>query len=281
MSTRRPPVRDERTRPPAPSRSSVRAQPVDAPAHPRIRARRVEVARDEGRRRRHRLNIGLGVLCAVVWAMVIGRSALLDVDRVQVSGAERTGVVEVVGASGVAVGHPMAELDLAQAADEVARLPWVDEVSVRRMWPGTVRVVVTERHPVGVARTAGEWALLDAEGRVLDVVPTRPDGLVAIEGSDRVAAGDVAAAPARRVLRAVDRLPSALRASLQGATHEGDGLVLALDGGWRVVVGDATDLRAKADAALAVRQAAGAADGCRIDVRVPTAPVLTGGGRCA
>ncbi len=281
MSTPRPPVRNERTRPPRPPHARADAPPVNAPAHPRIRARRVEVARNAGRRRRHHLNVLLGVICALVWGLVVVRSPLLDVDRVQVSGTERTAVDEVRSASGLTVGSPMAELDLGRAADEVAELPWVDEVSVRRMWPGTVRVVVTERRPLGVVRTTGGWAQVDTEGRVLEVVPTRPRGMVGIEAAGPLAAGDVVGTSARRALRAVGRLPFDLRTSLERAAHDDDGLVLALDGGWQVVMGDATDLRAKADAALAVRQAADAADGCRIDVRVPTAPVLTGGGTCA
>ena len=47
------------------------------------------------------------------------------------------------------------------------------------------------------------------------------------------------------------------------------------------MLGDGTDLDAKLAAAEAVAADAEPDEGCRIDVRVPTAPVLTTGGSCA
>ena len=60
-----------------------------------MRARRVEVARRAGRKRLRRVEVGLALVCAVVWTMVGLRSSLVDVDRVQVVGAEHTTVEQV------------------------------------------------------------------------------------------------------------------------------------------------------------------------------------------
>lgn len=258
--------------------------PAEAPvvAHPRMRARRAEVARGVTRRRLRRVKAVLAVVCAVVWALVALRSPLLDVDRVQVVGAERVPVAEVRRAAGEGPGTPMVEVDLGAARARVADLPWVDEVRVTRLWPGTVRVVVTERHEIATVEHEDGWALLDRHGRVLEVVAARPD-LAALPGERDAAPGATLGAEDRRALAVLGSLPSELRQLTEGTDDGPDGLELVLDDGFRVVLGDGRDLATKADAALAVRDHAGAPGeaGCRIDVRVPTAPVLTTGRACA
>jgi cell division protein FtsQ len=271
------------------SRTSVREwRPPETTAvvdDPRMRARRVEVARGAGRRRIRRLKAVLGVICAVVWALVAIRSPLLDVDRVTVVGAEQVPAAEVRRvAATTSAGTPMVDVDPGAARAGVAALPWVDEVRVTKLWPGTVRIVITERHEVAAVETDGRgegWALVDADGRVLALVAAEPD-LPALPGERGVAPGDTLGGEDRRALAILGALPSELRSSVDATAAGADGLELVLDDGFRVVLGDGGDLAAKAEAAEAVRQHAGDPDGaCRIDVRVPTAPVLTDGRGCA
>lgn len=254
---------------------------VAATAHPRIRARRAEVARGRGRRRMRRVTAVLGVICAVVWTLVVLRSPLLDVDRVQVVGAERTDAAAIEAAGGATRGSPMVEVDLDGARRGVAALPWIDEVRTTRLWPGTIRIVVSERAEVATVAHDDGWALLDAEGRVLAVVATEPD-LPALAGERAAAPGATLDRDDRAALAVLGALPASLRQAVDGADHGRDGLELVLDDGFRVVLGDDGQLAAKAQAAAAVRQhAAPPGDACRIDVRVPTAPVLTTGRGCA
>ena len=266
-------------------------RPPEAPTavvdDPRMRARRVDVARTRGRRRMRRIRGVLAVVCALVWSLVALRSPLLDVDRVHVVGAERVSVAEVRRAAATtATGTPMAEVDLGRARAGVAALPWVDEVRVSRTWPGSVRIVVSERHEVATVEHVpadGDegWALLDAEGRILAVVDARPD-LPALPGERDAAPGRTLGPADRRALAVLGDLPSPLRTAVERTDEGADGLELELDDGFLVVLGDGTELAAKAEAAEAVRQHAGpGGEACRIDVRVPTAPVLTTGRACA
>jgi len=253
---------------------------------PRMRARRVEVARHAGRRRMRRITAVLAVICTVVWALVAIRSPLLDVDRVQVVGAERVAVAEVEAAAATtSTGTPMLEVDADRARSGVAALPWVDEVRVTKLWPGTVRIVITERHEVAAVevpvRGPDRWALLDAEGRVLALVDDAPD-LPRLPGERPTAPGRTLGAADRQALDVLGGLPSSLRAATEATAEGPDGLELVLDDGFRAVLGDGGALPAKARAVEAVRQHAGTPDdACRIDVRVPTAPVLTTGRGCA
>src|SRR5688572_1609136 len=113
------------------------------PIDPRIRARRIEVQRDAGRRRLRRLaDVGLVLAVAVAFLGAL-RSPLLDVEAVRVSGADRTGAEAVVTASGIARGDQLADVSLGSAGSQVAALPWVGEVRVHRSLGGTIEIAVT------------------------------------------------------------------------------------------------------------------------------------------
>lgn len=135
---------------------------------PRLRARRREIQRDEGRRRLRRLQavLGLAGLGAAVWGLAL--SPLADVDRVQVHGAMRTGARVVEDATGIHRGEAMVTLDLGEAADAVEALPWVATAKLSRHWPGRVVVTVDERPAVAVvAARNGSRVVVDRTGRQL------------------------------------------------------------------------------------------------------------------
>ena len=115
---------------------------------PRLRQRRIEVRRQEGRRRLRRLLIALGVLAMLTLLWALTYSSLVDVDHVVVSGAAHTTEADVRAAAAIGQGQPMAYLDTRAAAHRIEALPWVASASVRRDLPGTVRIDVVERVPV-------------------------------------------------------------------------------------------------------------------------------------
>ena len=148
---------------------------TELPVDPRIEARR----KDIHSRRRLRVWISIGVVVVLLAAAFgISRSSLLDVDEVEVIGARRTGANQVLEVAGVELGTPLLGLDLSGPRNSIAALPWVDQVRSSRTWGGKVTFDVTERTPVAQipvgAQVAGEqsWAVVDIEGRVLQVSPT-------------------------------------------------------------------------------------------------------------
>lgn len=128
--------------------------------------------------------LALGVVAALGW--VVGWSALLGVDEVEVSGAtgaEAEAVAELVA---VAPGTPLARVDTEAVADRVRERVTVAEVSVRRSWPGTLSVEVVQRTPAIVVRNPeGRLEVVDAEGVSFRAVRTAPPGvpLVTATGS--------------------------------------------------------------------------------------------------
>ncbi len=114
--------------------------------------------------------IGIGAL-AVLVAIGYGvtQSPLLDVDEVEVIGAPRTGTDRVRQAAGIDAGAPLLWLDLSGPRTSVAALPWVDQVRARRTWGGKVTFDVTERLAVAQLPVGEQWAVVDLQGRVLQI----------------------------------------------------------------------------------------------------------------
>jgi len=242
---------------------------------PRIEQRRRDVQAQQTRRR-------LRVLRAVVIAVVAGlladavlHSPLLDVRRPRVSGEVQTDPADILRAGGF-TGHPlMIGLSLTRSARAIERLPWIATARVRRSWPDTVIVTVTERVPVAVVVTD----LVDASGRVLSPAPAFAPLLPV-----RIDTGATAppVPPPGATIPGVYRpgvdvaasMPAALRARVAAVLVRPDGTVrLALTAGTSALLGDGSNLAAKFEALLTIleRVQVGRAP---IDVSVPSAPVL-------
>ena len=242
--------------------------------HPRIRARRIEVRRDEGRRRRVRLAVAVAVLALIGLAVAVVRSPVLDVDEVQVAGSLRTTPAEVRKAAAIRQGSAMIDVDTSGVARRVEARPWVADATVHRSWPSTVEVRVTERRPVAQARSGAGWSVLDRTGRVLTQLDQRDPGLVVVTGVSPGAPGSSVGARAGLVLAGAltARLGAAAGAIEQGS----EGLELDLRDGIAVRFGSVDELDEKLfalDAILA--KARRDPPIATIDVRVPSAPVLT------
>lgn len=246
---------------------------------PRIRQRRLDVRRDQGRHRLRLLVGSVSVAALVVVAVGATRSPLFDVDYVDVRGAEQTARLEVVGA-GRLDDHPaMLDVDTATVARRVEALPWVLDARARRQWPGTVRIDIVERRPVAVV-PAGEgiWAVADAEGRVLAAGPEKPPDLPVVGNQPPAGRPGTWLAPsAVPSLRVAAALVPELRARVADvATTPGGEVELQLvPPGGVVKLGPSVDLTLKLDVLATVLGRADLDRVAVIDVRVPRAPALT------
>ncbi|MFV8395145.1 cell division protein FtsQ/DivIB [Corynebacterium hindlerae] len=126
--------------------------------------------------------VGAAVLLAVVAAAVLLFVPTFQVSRIDVTGNSETAAEDVESASGIALGVPLVRLNLQQAAEGVAQLPWVAKVNVERDFPSTARIVVEERQAVLFARRNDGEHLVDATGRPF-VIQTPPSGCVEVTGT--------------------------------------------------------------------------------------------------
>lgn len=160
-------------------RSSAFVEPADAPAAgggssasrrwvrlsrlvPRRRASTPAspdrwLARQQRRRRWRFLLLLLAVIAvgATVWAVLY--SSLLSVRTIAVVGLSEEGEVQgseqVRTAADISVGTPIARIDAGLIEQRIGELNWVDDVEVRRAWPDSLVLAVTERTPVAVVES--------------------------------------------------------------------------------------------------------------------------------
>lgn len=242
---------------------------------PRLRARRIEVARDRGRRRLRRIMMGVVLSVVIVAGYGVTRSALLDVDRIEVLGLSPTEAALVEAVLDDVHGEPMVWMDPAELADRVADMAWVADATVTRHWPGGLEINVRARPAVAQVGEGPGAVAVDAEGRVLGPVAARD--LPVIDPSGRVPEpGAILGAEDRSLAAVLARLPDELRPEVGSAVARGASMILVLNDGIEVSLGDGNRLQAKATALLALLDQADRATMATVDVSgVPGSSTLT------
>lgn len=103
------------------------------------------------------------------------RTTILKIEKLQVSGARRLKRDEVVALSTLKQGDSMLKVDLRTVADHVKKNPWVEKVSVKRYFPHTVSLEITEWEPAAIINMAYLY-YLDGTGEIFKLL-NRGDNL--------------------------------------------------------------------------------------------------------
>jgi cell division protein FtsQ len=244
---------------------------------PRLRARRISVRREAGRRRLRLVAVVGVVFVVALAAVIVARSPLLAVDDVQVAGAVYTDPVALEAVTGEVIGRPMLTVSTGDLEERLEALPWIRRADVWREWPTTLRVDVVERRPVATFYgDDGRYRVVDAEGRVVAVVDGLPVDVVAVAGQGpSLDAGAQAPPPVPEAAVVAAALPDALRVRLADVAPGPDGIILRLVDGPQVVLGTTDQLREKLVATLTVLNRLEPGTTGSLDVRVPDRPTLT------
>ena len=166
-------------------------------------------------------------------------------------------------AAAVPLGVPLIRQDLDAIAQRTTALPQVASSSVRRHWPSTIEVAVTERQPLlAIAQPTG-YAVVDAQGVAYETRPQVPAGALRTDADPSATAllADLAVVAAA--------LPQDLRGRVQRLTSTpGGDVTLVLASGTTVHWGDARESELKASIVSALLRTKPRA----IDVSAPHNP---------
>lgn len=116
-----------------------------------------------------RLAIQLGMVAAVVVAILLGVSVFFKVEKVVVYGNESYDAWTIREASGIAEGENLLTFGSVRACNRITKeLPYVQYVRIGVNLPDTVNIYVTE-YPVvySVAAEDGSWWLMGSDGKVV------------------------------------------------------------------------------------------------------------------
>jgi len=149
--------------------------PVSAPADKRFRRSRVSPARKRQWWKPSWWTVarvgGASLVVAFALYHTIGfvlASDALTVMRITVQGNQRMSRGEVLGLLDGLSGTSIVLTDLESWRQRLLMSPWVADASIRRMFPGTLAVVIEERQPIGIGRIKGTLYLIDKTGTVID-----------------------------------------------------------------------------------------------------------------
>ena len=247
------------------------AAPV--PMDPRIRARRVEVRRSEMRKRRRVFVSSLTLVAVLGGGFGLTRSSLFDVDSIKIAGRERAPREALVEAAGLADRTQLTDVEPGHIEARLERLPWIRRATVERRWPGTISIKVVEHQPVAIAPMGDAWAEIDGEGDVLAINESPDPRLPILDGVKAVGVGERVAAVG--AVRVASLLPESLRSVVSSVRAEGASVELLLEPRGRAVLGAPEDLGDKLTAVQTVLASVEPGSISVLDVRVPSAPVLT------
>jgi len=224
--------------------------------------------REKVRRRRVWPIVLIGVLVVAlaggaVW--LVGFSTVFAAQQVQISGLKTLSRSSVTTTADVPLGVPLARQDIAAIAGRVATYPQVEHVVVKRTWPSTVSITVTERTPVFAVRYANLFVLVDKHGVPYLTVDKQPDNLpvAAASQSDRASLVEIATV-SRELTKKLRNQVKTIRAESPYA------LVLVLDSGVEVSWGTSEQSELKGEVALALLKQKPEA----IDVSAPHYPTI-------
>lgn len=177
---------------------------------------------------RGRVLLGAALAAAGVTVMAprwLRRVEFFQVRQVDVTGLRYLEGREVVAAMALPAGASLFD-DPAPFEARALAMPGVQRVAVRKRWPGTLVVAVTEWQPVALTPAEGGLAMLDRLGRVLPFDPSRvPADLPVAEADPEVA---------RALFRIRENAPALFR-RIGGARRAGQDVALQADG-FRVLV---------------------------------------------
>lgn len=221
--------------------------------------RRPKSAEYRARRRiilRRRLVALLTLLTVVGLIYCVLFTPLLGVHRVDVRGSVVLTEDEVRATAAIEPGSPLVRLDLRGIHDRVAAMPRVAAVEVERQLPGTVRLLISERVPVGSVKLPDGFHLVDATGKDYAVLPTAAPGV-----PELVLAAPSPADPATRaVVGVVNELPEKLRPEVvQVSATSGADVKVTLTGNRVVKWGSSDDTPRKAAVLLVLLSRPGTA----------------------
>ena len=244
--------------------------------------------------------VGLAFAAGAAQLAFAARHAeVLAIDTVTVTGHRWMSEGELLGLLAPLRGENLLDADLDRARAALLGSAWIRSATLRRIFPSTVEVRVTERRPVALARF-GEWLyLIAADGYLIDQFGPRyadidvpiVDGLPPpVEPDDRVVR-DVRTALAARLVADLAADPAlAARVSQIEVTDPHNAVVLLSGDPARIQLGEgsfAERLRAYIDVAQAIRRGVASVDavdmrfGPRVYVRPATRDSTSPDGRSA
>jgi cell division protein FtsQ len=150
--------------------------PIAAPADKRFRRSHVKPSgkRASSRVRQAWIAVRLVAMLAVVayagsrGLALVSNAQTLEVGHIIVTGNDRLATGELLALLDGLKGRNIVGVDLVEWQNRLLSSPWVEEATLRRVFPATMEVRVRERTPMAIGRIGSALYLVDSRGAVVD-----------------------------------------------------------------------------------------------------------------
>lgn len=137
-------------------------------------------------------------------------AAGFEIAAVKLSGQRETTEFEILEALEIEQGTSLALFDASAARERLARIPWIETVSVQKLYPGTLQVRIDEREAFALWQRGNSLSVIDDKGQVIsDDVDGRYANLLMLVGHGAQYRGG-------EILAALEKVPE-LRARVRAA----------------------------------------------------------------
>lgn len=129
----------------------------------------------------------MGYLClgvGTVYSLNVGHenlvySSVFQVQHIETAGLNRLLEKDLVSLVGVNPSARLFDVDLEGVKDRLLSHPWIREVQVRKTFPDTLKIRVSERRPMAFVEEGDRRVLVDETGKVLEELSsTEEEGAV-------------------------------------------------------------------------------------------------------
>jgi cell division septal protein FtsQ len=114
---------------------------------------------------------GAALISALVIAgyRALNSATFFRLKNIEVNGGRHVTREEILAIAGVGAGNDLLRMNLRQMGEQLTRNPWVETVRIRRFFPDTLSIAVSEREPLAVVNM-GFIYYLDKKGVVFKVL---------------------------------------------------------------------------------------------------------------
>lgn len=152
---------------------------------------KTNVKRQQSSKRHHRRTRYHALYFVLVLLLVLGigvslsMTLLFNITTIDVRNSTRYAESDIISVSGISAGDNLVRLDTAVSAERIrASLPYAESVRVKRVFPATVEITLTEAVPVASVEYSHGYLLISASNRILETVAEPMEDLLIIRGFD-------------------------------------------------------------------------------------------------
>jgi cell division septal protein FtsQ len=142
---------------------------------PFLRRGRVVLRRRKSSRWKRKILLSIGLAAAFTGLVRFLSGSLFALERFEIAGNQRARTEEVLRALEPWRGRNLVMLDLAPAADRLAKVPWIERVTLAKRFPDGLSVRLTESRAVALWKTKEGLWWLDARGGPIAPYDPRAD----------------------------------------------------------------------------------------------------------